>query len=301
VNTATYDADPTLRSLIDVAPFGVEEQPPSSATRALKGVVPGIGVDDVVLLWGGGVYNWFDPLTLIRAVAKVHAEHPHVRLYFLGMSHPNPDVPRMRMAAHAVALSDRLELTGRVVFFNTGWVPYDERADYLLDADVGVSTHLDHVETAFSFRTRILDYLWAGLPVVTTGGDALADVVVGAGAGVAVPPDDVDALAAAIAALVAHPAERARLADGARTAAAAFRWSTVLRPLVEFCGDPRRAPDLVDPLLAPGLDPMRITVPSNPTSVRGDVALAASYLREGGVGLLARRVGTRARRMFRNR
>jgi hypothetical protein len=35
-----------------------------------------------------------------------------------------------------------------------------------------VSTHYEHVETTFAFRTRILDYLWAGLPVVATGGDA---------------------------------------------------------------------------------------------------------------------------------
>src|SRR5664280_3299763 len=46
--------------------------------------------------------------------------------------------------------------------------PYTERSDHLLDADVGVSTHFDHVETEFSFRTRILDYLWTGLPIVAT-------------------------------------------------------------------------------------------------------------------------------------
>ena len=44
-------------------------------------------------------------------------------------------------------------------------------ANFLLEADIGVSTHVDHVETAFSFRTRILDYLWAVPPVVTTTGD----------------------------------------------------------------------------------------------------------------------------------
>ena len=54
------------------------------------------------------------------------------------------------------------------------WVPYDERADFLLDADLGVSTHLEHIETAYSFRTRVLDYWWAGLPVVATDGDTFA-------------------------------------------------------------------------------------------------------------------------------
>ncbi len=38
---------------------------------AIKGVVPGIGPDDKVILWGGGIYNWFDPLTLLRAVDKL--------------------------------------------------------------------------------------------------------------------------------------------------------------------------------------------------------------------------------------
>ena len=61
-----------------------------------------------------------------------------------------------------------------------------------------MSTHLDHVETEFSFRTRILDYLWAGLSGRQHGGDALADMIESAGAGITVPPDDVDALEAAL-------------------------------------------------------------------------------------------------------
>ena len=46
---------------------------------------------------------------------------------------------------------------------------------YLLDADLAVSAHFDDVETRFAFRTRLLDCLWAGLPVVTTRGDTLGD------------------------------------------------------------------------------------------------------------------------------
>ena len=44
--------------------------------HVLKGVVPGIGADDKVILWGGGIYNWFDPLTLLRAVDKLRARLP---------------------------------------------------------------------------------------------------------------------------------------------------------------------------------------------------------------------------------
>ena len=145
--------------------------------------MPGIGPDDKVILWGGGIYNWFDPLTLLRAVDKLRSRLPNVRVYFLGIRHPNPDVGEMRRTIETLELSDELGLTGTHVFFNDDWVEYDDRPNYLLEADVGVSTHLDHVETAFSFRTRVLDYLWAGLPVVATQGDALAGVIESRGAG----------------------------------------------------------------------------------------------------------------------
>src|SRR5439155_14894704 len=61
VNPHTYDEDETLESLITVVPFGLADIKPVQERPAIKGVVPGIGPDDKVILWGGGVYNWFDP------------------------------------------------------------------------------------------------------------------------------------------------------------------------------------------------------------------------------------------------
>ena len=88
----------------------------------------------------------------------------------------------MEMNARARALADDLGLTGTHVFFHE-WIDYDERQNFLLEADIGVSTHFDHVETAFSFRTRVLDYLWAGLPTVVTEGDVLAELITEHGRG----------------------------------------------------------------------------------------------------------------------
>src|SRR6185436_9947916 len=96
----------------------------------------------------------------------------NVRLFFMGVKHPNPDVPEMAAVTRSRNLATELGINGSVVFFNEAWVPYERRGDYLLEADLGVSTHFQHVETTFSFRTRILDYLWAGLPIVSTRGDS---------------------------------------------------------------------------------------------------------------------------------
>jgi glycosyltransferase involved in cell wall biosynthesis len=245
VNSATYQADPSLRSLIDVVPFGLAAEPPARSGPGLRGVIEGIGERDFVLLWGGGVYNWFDPLTLIRAVGEVAPRHPELRLVFLSASHPNPDLPEMRMLADAVALADGLGLTNRHVFFNPAWVPYKTRADWLLDADVGVSTHLDHLETRFSFRTRILDYFWAGLPILCTAGDTLAEDVERFDLGRTVPAEDVAATAAAIEALAGEgPDSRAARVERVRERARALTWERAVQPLLRFCASPRLAPDL---------------------------------------------------------
>ncbi|HWH30438.1 MAG TPA: glycosyltransferase, partial [Mycobacteriales bacterium] len=246
VNTVVYDADPTLRALIDVVPFGTPDEPPQRRRPAVKGVLPGIAADDQVVLWGGGVYNWFDPLTLVEAVHRLRERHPRLRLLFLGMTHPNPAVPEMAVAAALRRRCDELGLTGTVVHLNEQWVPYDERADWLLDADVGASTHHDHVETAFSFRTRVLDYLWAGLPVLTTRGDTLGDLVEARGLGLTVAAGDVDGAAGALDRLLSDGRFRAQCRANVTRLRPELTWSSALGPLLAFCAEPTPAPDRVD-------------------------------------------------------
>jgi GT2 family glycosyltransferase/glycosyltransferase involved in cell wall biosynthesis len=299
LNPLTYDADSSMTSLLAVVPFGLSATPPRRTRAAIKGVVPGISENDKVIIWGGGVYNWFDPLTLVRAVDQLRHRRPDVRMYFMGMRNPNPHVPEMYMPAATRQLSDALGLTGKHVFFNSDWVEADDRQNYLLDADVGVSTHFEHVETTFSFRTRMLDYLWAGLPIVATTGDTFGDLIGAEGLGVAVPEQDVDALVDALERTLYDE----EFAAGCRAAVARVRgdytWDRALQPLMEFCRAPRRARDLVSPdrkvrdvLVAPG----RLLDSGYRPSLRGDADLVKTYLALGGPTELARRVAGRVRR-----
>lgn len=298
VNTASYDADETLRSLLSVAPFGLDATPPRRSGPGVKGVVDGIGPDDELILWAGGIYNWFDPLTLIRAVDELRRDRPAVRLYFMGLTHPNPRVPEMRMSVDAQKLSADLGLTGQHVFFNTGWVPFSERANVLLDADIGVSTHFDHAETAYSFRTRMLDHLWAGLPTVATRGDSFADLIEAEGLGLTAPAGDARALSAALGRLLADRELAAACRAATRRVAAGYVWPLVLDPLVRFCAAPRRSPDLIDEDLSRRLaGPLRIES-RPPEGLRANAALARQYLRDGGMLMVARKASGRlARRL----
>jgi GT2 family glycosyltransferase/glycosyltransferase involved in cell wall biosynthesis len=307
INAYTYSRDSELDSLIAIAPFGTPSHPPVATRKAIRGVVPGISETDKVVVWGGGIYNWFDPETLIRAVGQVAERHPDIRLFFMGVKHPNPDVPEMAAVARSRALATHLGIAGKNVFFNEAWVPYEERQNYLLEADLGVSTHFQHVETTFSFRTRILDYLWTGLPIVSTEGDSFGDLVGREGLGVAVHERDKDALAAALELMLydAEAAEEARRnVDRVR---ARFTWEKALEPLVEFCRNPVRAADKALPTPATTskksarsdrLPVLGVTVNrSRHTGIRRDLDRVKYYLQNGGPSAVLERLQARRERI----
>ncbi len=282
VNPYTHADDPTLRRLIAVVPYGLPSQPPSHTRQVLKGIHPAIGADDKVLLWGGGIWNWLDAPTLIRAMARIAQHRSDVKLFFMGIKRPSSVTAKMWAAAEALELGESLGLTGRSVFFNE-WVPYTERENYLLEADLGVSLHPDHLETRFSFRTRFLDYLWAGLPIVATRGDVLSEQVEAQELGRIVEPGDVDGVARAILSLLEIPNLREFYRSRFEQVAALYRWDVVTRPLVEFCASPRFAPDKEFLRQSPLFD-------LGPTPWWGLPGKAWRALRIGGVQGLARQV-----------
>ncbi len=237
-----YDWDPSLRKLIDVVPFGRQSGPAVRTGPGMRERVSGISSDDIVLLWGGGIWDWFDPLTVIAAVGKVRDRVSNIRLYFLGMKSPNPKVPLMQMARDAVALAKDLDLIDKHVFFGEGWVPYHERVNYLLDADLAVSAHFDLPETRFSFRTRILDYLWAGLPVLSTGGDPLSEAIDKAEAGVALPYKDVGAWEQAIVRICLDNDLKNKYRQNSLRLSEQFTWDKTSRALIDYCRSPHHLP-----------------------------------------------------------
>jgi GT2 family glycosyltransferase/glycosyltransferase involved in cell wall biosynthesis len=246
INPRTYAADPTLRRLIDVVPFGLPDDDFDRTAAALppvlKGVRPGIAATDTVLLWGGSLLDWQDPVTLIEAVAALAPRRPELKLVFMGTKHPNPLVKPMRAVAASRERAEALGVLDRHVFFND-WVPYAERARYLAEADLGVSTHRAHLETHFAFRTRMLDYVWARLPIVCTDGDVFARLVRSEGLGIAVPPGDAAALAQAIDRLLGDDAARASARAALGRLGRDLHWSRVVAPLARFLQAPASAAD----------------------------------------------------------
>jgi hypothetical protein len=108
---------------------------------------------------------------------------------------------------------------------------------------VGVTTHQAHLETHFSVRTRVLDYLWAGLPLISSAGDVFSELSEQQQLGLIVAPGDVDSLARAILKLASDTDFRQACAAHVSLAAQEFHWNKVAQPLVEFCQTPHPAID----------------------------------------------------------
>jgi glycosyltransferase involved in cell wall biosynthesis len=235
---ALYDQDPGLRSIIDVVPFGLpSERPTASNGGGPRARFPQIDDGDEIVLWNGGIWNWLDAPTAVRAVARLRDRRPSARLVFMGAV---ANVASRAATERTRRVAAELGLLDDVVLFNDTWTPYEQRGAWLMQANCAISTHLEHLETRFAFRTRLLDCFWAGLPVVCTRGDDLAELVDREELGATVPEGDVDAVAAALERVL----ERGRHAyqDALSAAAAAHTWKRVAEPLVRYATGPTPIP-----------------------------------------------------------
>jgi glycosyltransferase involved in cell wall biosynthesis len=116
------------------------------------------------------------------------------------------------------------------------WVAAARRYDLLRDVDLLVAPHRPSLETRLSLRTRFLDALAAGCPVVTSEGGTMSRLLAEHDAGWVAPPGDARALARILAAALKQPSAKR---EGAGELLALYAWDRVLAPLVDFCRQPR--------------------------------------------------------------
>jgi hypothetical protein len=112
------------------------------------------------------------------------------------------------------------------------WVPYAERHRVLRRASLVAVLHRPGEESDLSFRTRALDGVWAGVPLLLSEGGEVARLARLHGWGAVVPPADPRAVAAALE-VVLGEREQLRFRSRIRDSRSAWRWSEVVAPLVD--------------------------------------------------------------------
>ena len=174
------DDDPGLERTLLLVPFG-----PTGEVDPIERAAPS---GRLHVIWPGGLWDWLDPLTLVEAIAQARARGSEVTAELWGARSPDPLVPPSRPAGLVRERARELEITDAIDVVD--WVPHDQRRARLARADAAVTLDPGGIEARFAFRTRLVDALASGLPVIATAGELVADEAAARGAGFTVPPGD---------------------------------------------------------------------------------------------------------------
>ncbi len=206
-------------------PFGIPDHDLPPGREEVEGVPP----DWAVVLWWGGVWPWLDLETLLAARARL-GKVP-VSVVVPTGDRPGGGAPGLgREALELMAARHGLE-PPQVVALRR-WLPYGERHRLLNRASLLAVLHHPGEEARLAFRTRALDGVWAGVPVLVSEGGAVAELARERGWGAVVPVHRPKAVAAAME-LMLTEREQLRCREALAADRAEWRWSRVAEPLVE--------------------------------------------------------------------
>ena len=245
--------------------------------------------DRFVLLWSGGYNTWCDPDLLFNTLELVMAEAPQVSFVSTGGAIEGHHTASYQRFAERVASSPFRER-----FDLAGWVQTSELASHYACADAAIFVDRFSYEGMLGARTRALDWLAAGLPIVCTRLSEISIQLGDAGVALTAPCGDALRLRDHIRSLMNDPKQALERSERGR------RWvrenctaKQQLEPLLDWIQAPTRAP----------LGEGRVDLewrPGTIASVRQQANLVRSHLVERGPGATALAVGRFAARRLKS-
>lgn len=158
--------------LIHVIPMTPPPEPP-----VLRKKVVNKTSGELVILVAGAFLPWYDYSTLFEALRIMSARgKTNFKVVLLG---GNPKDLKFEKKVRKMA--QNILQNGKIIF--SGLFPFKERANFYLASDVAVNIPSATIEDELSVRTRIIDYAWGRLPVITTARDEYSEKVIKRGAG----------------------------------------------------------------------------------------------------------------------
>jgi glycosyltransferase involved in cell wall biosynthesis len=204
------------RGIAELAELGIPEGKIARIPHAVFERAPSAG-DGVArgetLLFFGLIRAYKGVDLLLRALPLVARDRPEVRLIVAG--DPLDPVEPLRRLAREVGVDDRID-------WRLGFLADDEVEDALSDAAAVVLPYRQRVDASGVLALAV----GRGLPIIASDVGSLGETVAEFGAGEVVPPEDVEALAAACVRLLADSGRREEAVRGATRARAALTWDS---------------------------------------------------------------------------
>ncbi len=238
INPVTYSDD-----MIMIVPYGVYRDEPVAKNTPITKLLGGNDDNVLKILWFGGIYPWFDVRNLADAVKEVNKTQP-AKLIVVGAKNPfnkHPDfIARYDEFIEYVSTK---EMKQYVVVQD--WIDFNDRADWYLDADVVVVFNKLGEENKLAWRTRLVDFMWADLPVLTNGGDPLGEIMLSHNAAVKMESLEAKDISSSIIEFLGSGKSKINLLrNNMHELKAEFYWDTVTKNLTQAINKDIRAKDL---------------------------------------------------------
>lgn len=170
------------------------------------------------LIYTGFVSGWAGLELIFNALQKVKKQFPNIR--FLVLGHAN-----LSYIEGLMNLRDEMELREHV--FYLGKKPYREIVPYLKEGDIGMAVFRPVDLRKYAFSLKVIEYIAAGLPVITTKGTQSEDVVRKHDCGIAVDYS-AEEVADALIQMLINKNWYSQLSENAKKAAEKYNWEELM-------------------------------------------------------------------------
>jgi glycosyltransferase involved in cell wall biosynthesis len=131
-----------------------------------------------VLLWYGAFYSWFDMESLIDSIKDISDNVPGFKFMVAGAKNPYNKDPGIM--AHYKKTMESIKSAGINVEY-VNWHPFKDRFSVYEQATAIITQNHIGLENELAWRTRLMDYVLAGIPILTNGGDPLGEDLIARG------------------------------------------------------------------------------------------------------------------------
>lgn len=226
-----------------VIPCGMPQADFEHKKNVIRGC-SGITDEDFVVLWTGGYNTWTDVDTLFKGLEIAMADNSLIKFVSTGGEIPEQDINTYPKFLEMIANSKFKDN-----FVMNGWIAGEDVPSYYFEADIGINIDRDIYEVKLGSKSRILDWMRAGLCVLSSNVCELTEIMQIQKAGYTFLPQNPEDLAEKILYLSSDKAAvRKTAAVGRKFGMENFNFDVTTKKLQDWASNPVFAPDSTKPL-----------------------------------------------------